>query len=193
MEDTLMSVSKEKKTTDELGSELALIPFKKYVIAPLVKKCINAIEKNEKTWQFDIGSHKADKISLLKEWIFLEIFLFGQAVLAYFHGDETGKAIVNSFHVTCAFDLTSLDIFTPEEKFDDLLTDRYTYYLEALKEAQETNNNAAMVLAERIRDKISGHDGNLLDLLSIVQYYTEMSERYNSLFHELMEEISVVN
>ena len=42
-----MSISREKKSTYELGSDLALT-FQKYVIAPIVKECINAVEKNEK-------------------------------------------------------------------------------------------------------------------------------------------------
>ena len=129
---------------------------------------------------------------MLREWIFFEIFLFGQAVLAYFKGNETGSAIINSFHAACARDLTDSNMLTPEENFEDLLRHRYTYYLDALKEAQEAHDDDLMVLSIRIMDQISGRDSNPLHLPSMAQYYVEVSDLYESLFYELMKRVRVV-
>jgi hypothetical protein len=185
-------MSKQKITKEEFGK--MLVPgYQKYIITPLVKKYLRVVEKNDKywkkDWQFDLNS-KTDKETILKEWIIFEMFLFGQEILAYFKGNETGKNIVRNFHRFCIDSLTEYNIFTADDNIEDLLSKRYSYYLKTLEESKPNN---ILLLSKNIINQLCRDEGNILHITAIAKYYFEASTMYRKLINDLMKEVILID
>ena len=175
-------------TPEELGSDLAL-SFQKFTITQIFKDCLKAVEEDESSWRFKIGLEATDKTEIAMEWIIFELFLFGQAILGYFKGNDVGKRVVKSLHETCTNDLIEHSIFGSFKDFASVLIQRYDYYLDTLKKAEPNNT---MLLSKCLLDRISGGKGNIIFLPAMTSYYFDMTIAYEKLVREIVNEIHLV-
>ena len=126
-------------TIPQLSNNLAL-NFQKIIIVPLINEYIKTIEGNDKSWEF-IGVNwkfnlgiKKDKKIILKEWIVFEMFLLRQQISIYFKGNQIGNNILSAFNRLCGDSLIEYNIFNVNDDFEDLLSSRYAYYLNTVKD-----------------------------------------------------------
>jgi len=165
--------------------------FQKYSIVPLIKEYIEEIEEIEeinKSWRFNLTSKK-DKKSILKEWIILELFLFGQEILEYFKGNQIGNDIVGSLNYFCADNFVEYKIFSGNDKFEELLTSRYAYYLKILKDSEP---NDIFLLSKNILSQLCSEKSNIIYTTAIAMYYFDTSSMYRKLIIGLMKEINLI-
>ena len=179
--------SRTEKSPEDLGADFAW-DFQKLSINPIIKEALNSLEKKKRSWRFRTGIEETSDEAVAKEWILLEIFLFGQAILEYFKGNNIGKRIVWSFHEALSTDMVD-NIFYSLEEFEGLLGQRYKYYLGVLKESEP---NDSPLLYKRILEKISGGEYNPFYLLSIQRYYFTKTFAYEKLVREVINEVHLV-
>jgi hypothetical protein len=180
-------VEKLKMTIPQFSKTLAQ-SFQKYSIVPLIKEYIEEVEETNKSWRFDLTSKK-DKKSILKEWIILELFFLGQEVLEYFKGNQIGNDIVGSLNYFCADNFIKYKIFSGNDKFEELLTYRYTYYLKTLKDSEP---NDIFLLSKNILNQLYGEKSNIIYATAIVKYYFDTSSMDRKLIIGLMKEIDLI-
>jgi len=187
-------VEKLKMTPEQFGNNLAL-SFQKSNIVPLINEYTKTVEENDKSWEFtkvnwkfNLGVEK-DKKNILKEWIVFEMFLLGQQILKYFKGNQIGNNIVSSFNRLCADSLIEYNIFNVNDDFKDLLSSRYTYYLNAVK---DLDPDCILSFSKSITDQLCGGQGNILYSTLIVEYYFDTSDMYRKLIIGLMKDVILV-
>ena len=112
-----------------------------------------------------------------------------QAILAYFKGNNTGNRVLKSFHQECGEEFVRHNFFDSLGGFGKILTERYEYYLDTLKQAEPNN---LLLLSMRIAERIAGGKGNPIHLPSIALYYSKMSEAYGRLVRDVMNQIDLV-
>lgn len=183
-----MPASRKQMSPEELGFDLALA-FQKSSVLPIVKECLDAADKNQRSWRFKVGTETADDVGITREWIVFEVFLFGQAILAYFKGNNTGNRVLKSFHQACGEEFVRHNFFDSLEGFGTVLTERYEYYLDTLKQAEPNN---LLLLSMRIAKRIVGGKTNPIHFPSIALYYSEMSMAYGRLVRDVMNNIDLV-
>jgi len=169
-------------------SKISAQNFKKCSIVPLVKEYIEEVEETNKSWRFELTSKK-DKKSILKEWIILELFLFGQEILEYFKGNQIGNDIVGSLNYFCVDNFIKYKIFNGNDKFEELLTSRYAYYLKILKDSEPNN---ILLLSKDIINQLYGEKSNIIYETAIVKYYFDTSSMYRKLIIGLMKEVNLI-
>jgi len=181
-------------TPEQFGNNLAL-SFQKSNIVPLINEYTKTVEENDKSWEFtkvnwkfNLGVEK-DKKNILKEWIVFEMFLLGQQILKYFKGNQIGNNIVSSFNRLCADSLIEYNIFNVNDDFKDLLSSRYTYYLNAVK---DLDPDCILSFSKSITDQLCGGQGNILYSTLIVEYYFDTSDMYRKLIIGLMKDVILV-
>ena len=183
-----------KMTPEQFSNDLAL-SFQKINIVPLINEYIKTVEENDKSWEFTMVNWKfnlgikKDKKIILKEWIVLEMFLLGQEILTYFKGNKIGNNIVSVFNHFCADNLIEYNIFNVNDNFEDLLSSRYAYYLNALKDSVP---NDILSLSKSITDQLCGDQSNIIYTTAIAKYYFETSAMYRKLISGLMKEVILV-
>jgi len=187
-------VEKSKMTILQFSNDLAL-SFQKINIVPLINEYIKTIEENDKSWEF-IGVNwkfnlgiKRDKKIILKEWIIFEMFLLRQQILLYFKGNQIGNNIVSAFNRFCVDSLAESNIFNVNDNFEDLLSSRHTYYLNAVK---DLDPDCLLSFSRSITDQLCGDQGNILYDTLIVKYYFDTSDMYRKLIKGLMKEVILV-
>ena len=183
-----------KMTPEQFGNNLAL-SFQKSNIVPLINEYIKIVEENDKSWEFitanwkfNLGIEK-DKKNILKEWIVFEMFLLGQQILKYFKGNQTGNNILSAFDRLCGDSLIEYNIFYVNDDFEDLLSSRYTYYLNAVK---DLDPDCILSFSKSITDQLCGGQGNILYSTLIVKYYFDTSDMYRKLINGLMKDVILV-
>jgi len=181
-------------TPAQFGNNLAL-SFQKSNIVPLINEYIKTVEENDKSWEFitanwkfNLGIEK-DKKNILKEWIVFEMFLLGQQILKYFKGNQTGNNILSAFNRLCGDSLIEYNIFYVNDDFEDLLSSRYTYYLNAVK---ELDPDCILSFSKSITDQLCGGQGDILYSTLIVEYYFDTSDMYRKLIIGLMKDVILV-
>ncbi|MBU4510212.1 hypothetical protein KJ830_04085 [bacterium] len=181
-------------TPEQFGNNLAL-SFQKSNIVPLINEYIKTVEENDKSWEFtkvnwkfNLGVKKDKKI-ILKEWIVFEMFLLRQQILRYFKGNQTGNNIVRAFTRLCADSLIEYNIFNVNDDFEDLLSSRYTYYLNAVK---DLDPDCILSFSRSITDQLCKGQGNILYNTLIVKYYFDTSDKYRKLINGLMKDVILV-
>ena len=169
--------------------------FQKINIVPLINEYIKTVEENDKSWEFievnwkfNLGIKKDKKI-ILKEWIVFEMFLLGQQILTYFKGNHTGKKIMSAFNSLCVDSFIEYNIFNVNDDFKDLLSSRYTYYLNAVK---DLDPNRVLSFSRSITDQLCRGQGNILYNTLIVKYYFDTSDMYRKLINGLMKDVILV-
>ncbi len=175
-----MTITQFSKTLDQ--------NFQKYSIVPLIKEYIAVVKKTDKSWRFDL-TNKKDKKSILKEWIILELFLFGQEILEYFKGNQIGNDIVGFLNYFCADNFIKYKIFSVNDKFEELLTSRYAYYLKTLKNSEPNN---IFLLSKKIVNQLCGEEYNIVFATAIAKYYFDASSMYRKLIVGLMKEVNLI-
>jgi hypothetical protein len=187
-------VEKLKMTPEQFGNNLALT-FQKSNIVPLFDEYIKTVEENDKSWEFtkvnwkfNLGVKK-DKEVILKEWIVFEMFLMGQQILQFFKGNQTGNNIVRAFNRLCADSLIEYNIFNVNDDFEDLLSSRYTYYLNVVK---NLDPGCILSFSKSITDQLCRGQGNILYNTMIVKYYFDASDMYRELINGLMKDVILV-
>jgi len=180
-------MEKIKMTIVQFSNVLAQ-NFQKSSIVPLIKEYIKVVEENDKSWRFNL-SGKKDKKSMLKEWIILELFILGQEILEYFKGAQIGNDIVASLNYFCADNFIKYNIFSINDKFEELLSSRYTYYLKALKDSEP---NDIFLLSKNILNQLCGEKSNIVYATAIAKYYFDTSSMYRKLIIGLMKEINLI-
>jgi len=183
-----------KMTPEQFGNNLAL-SFQKSNIVPLINEYIKIVEENDKSWEFitanwkfNLGIEK-DKKNILKEWIVFEMFLLGQQILKYFKGNQTGNNILSVFNRLCEDSLIEYNIFYVNDDFEDLLSSRYTYYSNAVK---ELDPDCILSFSRSITDQLCRNQGNILYSTLIVKYYFDTSDKYRKLINGLMKDVILV-
>jgi len=169
--------------------------FQKHSIVPLINEHIKTVEENDKSWEFieanwkfNLGIKKDKKI-ILKEWIVFEMFLLRQQILLYFKGNQIGNNIVSAFNRFCVDSLTEYNIFNVNDNFEDLLSSRHTYYLNALKDIEP---DCLLSFSRSITDQLCRGQGNILYDTVIVKYYFDTSDMYRKLINGLMKDVILV-
>lgn len=187
-------MEKLKMTPEQFGNNLAL-SFQKSNIVPLINEYIKTVEENDKSWEFitanwkfNLGIEK-DKKNILKEWIVFEMFLLGQQILKYFKGNQTGNNILSVFNRLCTDSLIEYNIFYVNDDFEDLLSSRYTYYLNAVK---DLDPDCILSFSKIITDQLCGGQGNILYNTIIVKYYFDTSDMYRKLINGLMKDVILI-
>jgi len=187
-------VKKLKMSILQFSNDLAL-SFQKINIVPLINEYIKTIEENDKSWEFitanwkfNLGIEK-DKKNILEEWIVFEMFLLRQQILKYFKGNQTGNNIVRAFTRLCADSLIEYNIFNVNDDFEDLLSSRYTYYLNAVK---DLDPDCILSFSRSITDQLCRGQGNILYNTLIVKYYFDTSDMYRKLINGLMKDVILV-
>jgi len=183
-----------KITPEQFGNNLAL-SFQKSNIVPLINEYIKTVEENDKSWEFieanwkfNLGIKKDKKI-ILKEWIVFEMFLLRQQILKYFKGNQTGNNILSAFNRLCEDSLIENNIFNVNDDFEDLLSSRYTYYLNAVK---DLDPECILSFSKSITDQLCRGQGNILYNTLIVKYYFDTSDMYRKLIKGLMKDVILV-
>jgi len=183
-----------KMTLEQFGNNLAL-SFQKSNIVPLINEYIKTVEENDKSWEFtrvnwkfNLGVKKDKKI-ILKEWIVFEMFLLGQQILKYFKGNQIGNSIMMTFDRLCADSLIEYNIFNVNNDFEDLLSSRYNYYLNAIK---DLNPDCILSFSRSITDKLCRGKGDILYNTLITKYYFDTSDMYRKLINSLMKDVILV-
>ena len=178
----------------QFSNDLAL-SFQKINIIPLINEYIKTIEENDKSWEFitanwkfNLGIEK-DKKNILEEWIVFEMFLLRQQILKYFKGNQTGNNILSAFNRLCRDSIIEYNIFYVNDDFEDLLSSRYTYYLNAVK---DLDPDCILSFSKSITDQLCGGQGNILYSLLIVKYYFDTSDMYRKLIIGLMKEVNLI-
>lgn len=181
-------------TPEQFGNSLAL-SFQKSNIVPLISEYIKTVEENDKSWEFittnwkfNLGIEK-DKKNILEEWIVFEMFLLRQQILKYFKGNQTGNNILSAFNCLCRDSLIEYNIFYVNDDFEDLLSSRYTYYLNAVK---DLDPDCVLSFSKSITDQLCGGQGNILYSTLIVKFYFDTSDMYRKLIIGLMKEIELI-
>lgn len=181
-------------TLEQFGNNLAL-GFQKSNIVPLINEYIKTVEENDKSWEFitvnwkfNLGIEK-DKKNILKEWIVFEMFLLRRQILKYFKGNQTGNNILSVFNRLCEDSLIEYNIFYVNDDFEDLLSSRYTYYSNAVK---ELDPECILSFSKSITDRLCGGQGNILYNTLIVEYYFDTSDMYRKLINGLMKDVILV-
>jgi len=181
-------------TPEQFGNNLAQC-FQKSNIVPLINEYIKTVEENDKSWEFikenwkfNLGIKKDKKI-ILKEWIFFEMFLLGQQILKYFKGNQTGNSIMMTFNRLCADSLIEYNIFNINNDFEDLLSSRYKYYLNAVK---DLDPDCILSFSRSITDQLCRGEGNILYNTLIAKYYFDTSDMYRKLINSLMKDVILV-
>ena len=181
-------------TPEQFGNSLAL-SFQKSNIVPLINEYIKTVEENDKSWEFitanwkfNLGIEK-DKKNILEEWIVFEMFLLRQQILKYFKGNQTGNNILSAFDRLCGDSLIEYNIFYVNDDFEDLLSSRYTYYLNAVK---DLDPDCILSFSKSITDQLCGGQGNILYSTLIVKYYFDTSDMYRKLINGLMKDVILV-
>jgi len=187
-------VKKLKMSILQFSNDLAL-SFQKINIVPLINEYIKTIEENDKSWEFitanwkfNLGIEK-DKKNILEEWIVFEMFLLRQQILKYFKGNQTGNNIVRAFTRLWADSLIEYNIFNVNDDFEDLLSSRYTYYLNAVK---DLDPDCILSFSRSITDQLCRGQGNILYNTLIVKYYFDTSDMYRKLINGLMKDVILV-
>jgi len=187
-------VEKLKMTITQFSKTLAQ-NFQKHSIVPLINEHIKTVEENDKSWEFieanwkfNLGIKKDKKI-ILKEWIVFEMFLLRQQILLYFKGNQIGNNIVSAFNRFCVDSLTEYNIFNVNDNFEDLLSSRHTYYLNALKDIEP---DCLLSFSRSITDQLCRGQGNILYDTVIVKYYFDTSDMYRKLINGLMKDVILV-
>jgi len=187
-------VKKLKMTPEQFGNSLAL-SFQKSNIVPLINEYIKTVEENDKSWEFitanwkfNLGIEK-DKKNILEEWIVFEMFLLRQQILKYFKGNQTANNILSAFDRLCGDSLIEYNIFYVNDDFEDLLSSRYTYYLNAVK---DLDPDCILSFSKSITDQLCGGQGNILYSTLIVKYYFDTSDMYRKLINGLMKDVILV-
>ena len=183
-----------KMAPEQFGNNLAL-SFQKGNIVPLINEYIKTVEENDKSWEFtkvnwkfNLGIKK-DKKTILKEWIVFEMFLLRQQILIYFKGNQIGNKIVSAFNRLCVDSLIEYNIFNVNDDFEDLLSSRYTYYLDAVK---DLDPDCILSFSRSITDQLCRDQGNILYSTFIVKYYFDTSNMYRKLINGLMKDVILV-
>ena len=178
----------------QFSNDLAL-SFQKINIVPLINEYIKTIEGNDipweftkENWKFNLGI-KIDKKTMLKEWIVFEMFLLRQQILKYFKGNQIGNNIVSAFNRFCVDSLAESNIFNVNDNFEDLLSSKHTYYLNAVK---DLDPDCLLSFSRSITDQLCGDQGNILYDTLIVKYYFDTSDMYRKLIKGLMKEVILV-
>ncbi len=181
-------------TPEQFGNSLAL-GFQKSNIVPLINEYIKTVEENDKSWEFitanwkfNLGIEK-DKKNVLEEWIVFEMFLLRQQILKYFKGNQTGNNILSAFNRLCGDSLIEYNIFYVNDDFEDLLSSRYTYYLNAVK---DLDPDCILSFSKSITDQLCGGQGNILYSTLIVEYYFDTSDMYRKLIIGLVKDVILV-
>jgi len=181
-------------TPEQFGNSLAL-SFQKSNIVPLINEYIKTVEENDKSWEFitanwkfNLGIEK-DKKNILEEWIVFEMFLLRQQILKYFKGNQTANNILSAFDRLCGDSLIEYNIFYVNDDFEDLLSSRYTYYLNAVK---DLDPDCILSFSKSITDQLCGGQGNILYSTLIVKYYFDTSDMYRKLINGLMKDVILV-
>ena len=181
-------------TIPKFSNDLAL-SFQKINIVPLINEYIKTIEGNDipweftkENWKFNLGI-KIDKKTILKEWIVFEMFLLRQQILLYFKGNHTGKKIMSAFNSLCVDSFIEYNIFNVNDDFKNLLSSRYTYYLNAVK---DLDPDCILSFSRSITDQLCRGQGNILYNTLIVKYYFDTSDMYRKLIRGLMKEVILV-
>ena len=181
-------------TPEQFGNNLAL-SFQKSNIVPLINEYIKTVKENDKSWEFitanwkfNLGIEK-DKKNILKEWIVFEMFLLGHQILKYFKGNQTGNNILSAFNRLCGDSLIEYNIFYVNDDFEDLLSSRYTYYLNAVK---DLDPDCILSFSKSITDQLCRGQGNILYNTLIVKYYFDTSDMYRKLIIGLMKEVNLI-
>jgi hypothetical protein len=189
-------VEKSKMTITQFSKILAQ-NFQKLSIVPLIKEYIKTVEENNKSWEFtkvnwkfNLGVKKDKKI-ILREWIVFEMFLLRQQILTYFKGNQIGNNIVSSFNRLCVDSFIEYNIFNVNDDFEDFLSSRYTYYLNALKDLKDLDSDCILSFSRSITDQLCRGQGNILYSTLIVKYYFDTSSMYRKLIIGLMKEIDL--
>lgn len=187
-------MKKLKMSILQFSNDLAL-SFQKINIVPLINEYIKTIEENDKSWEFitanwkfNLGIEK-DKKNILEEWIVFEMFLLRQQILKYFKGNQTGNNIVRAFTRLWADSLIEYNIFNVNDDFEDLLSSRYTYYLNAVK---DLDPDCILSFSRSITDQLCRGQGNILYNTLIVKYYFDTSDMYRKLINGLMKDVILV-
>ncbi len=184
-------------TPEQFSNNLAL-NFQKINIVPLINEYIKTVEKNDRSWEFiKVNwkfnlSIKKDKKIILKEWIVFEMFLLRQQILIYFKGNQIGNDIVSAFNRFCTDSLIEYNIFNVDDNFEDLLSSRYTYYIDALKDLKNLGPDCILSFSRSITDQLCRGQGNILYSTFIVKYYFDTSDMYRKLINGLMKEVILV-
>ena len=183
-----------KMTPEQFGNNLAL-SFQKSNIVPLINEYIKTVEENDKSWEFitanwkfNLGIEK-DKKNILEEWIVFEMFLLRQQILKYFKGNQTGNNILSAFNRLCGDSLIEYNIFYVNDDFEDLLSSRYTYYLNAVK---DLDPDCILSFSRSITDQLCIGEGNILYNTLIAKYYFDTSDMYRKLINSLMKDVILV-
>jgi len=186
-----------KMTSEQFTNNLAL-SFQKINIAPLINEYIKTIEDNDKPWEFtkvnwkfNLGIKK-DKKTILKEWIVFEMFLLRQQILIYFKGNQIGNKIVSAFTRLCVDRFIEYNIFNVNDDFENLLSSRYTYYLNAVKDLKDLDPDCILSFSRSITDQLCRGQGNILYNTLIVKYYFDTSDMYRKLINGLMKDVILV-
>lgn len=119
----------------------------------------------------------------------MELFLFGQEILEYFKGNQIGNDIVGSLNYFCADKFVEYKIFNGNDKFEELLTSRYAYYLKILKDSEP---NDIFLLSKNILSQLCSEKSNIIYATAIVKYYFDTSSKYRKLIIGLMKEIDLI-
>ena len=184
-------------TIPKFSNDLAL-SFQKINIVPLINEYIKTIEENDKSWEFTKVNWKfnldikIDKKNTLKEWIVFEMFLLEQQILTYFKGNQIGNKIVSAFNRLCADSFIEYNIFNVNDDFEDLLSSRYTYYLNAVKDLKDLEPDCILSFSRSITDQLCRGQDNILYSTFTVGYYFDTSDMYRKLIRGLMKEVILV-
>lgn len=186
-----MSFFRKKQTIKVFSNDLSL-SFNHFCVVPLVKEYIEAEEEHKYTtkpnWKFDL-TKSIDKLTLLEEWIVFEMFLFGQAILEYYKGNQIGAEIVRTFNSNCINTLIEFNVIKNEGEFEHLLSKRYSDYLAILKKGASNN---IYEFSKDLLSVLSRGDSNIIYITIISRYYFDTSAMYLELFSNIMKEVELI-
>ena len=96
---------------------------------------------------------------------------------------------VRGFNRLCGDSLIEYNIFYVNDDFEDLLSSRYTYYLNAVK---DLDPDCILSFSKSITDQLCGGQGNILYSTLIVEYYFDTSDMYRKLIIGLVKDVILV-
>jgi hypothetical protein len=178
---------KIKVSPEEMGNLISLA-FQKFTVKEIFKECLEAKDKNEKSWRFKTINNSSDEKELYRmamEWFFLEAILLGQAILDYFRKNKKQRQrIYEGFIETCGKELFKAEFFDSLEKYYKQINkalDDYKYIL--APDPRKVN------ASYKVLDRITGGRGkwSMDYYLFILQYYNDRYLSYYKLIGKTTE------
>ncbi|MBW1614619.1 MAG: hypothetical protein JRJ57_11785 [Deltaproteobacteria bacterium] len=173
--------NKQKSSSEQFGKLLAEI-FSKHIIEDFEEKILPWLTKM---------ANNSDKTTLLREWIFFEMFLMVNAVTAYFKGSNKCFQILDFFNQFCGENFKHLGIFNEDLDFLSLLKSRYVSYSNALKETQPPGE--LHWVSKKLISNLKGNDKDIANIMSVASYYTNISIANKNFINGLIENFKITD